>query len=573
VLATVLAALTAVAIGVAVHAADALEQTELRSLDLRFEILGPPTVDTSGIAVVSLDGVSDEVLDERYGDSGRHLIDARLIDRLRRAKTRVIAYDFELTERGGRPRDDKAMRAAIRRAPKILLAASTGNHRVLGGPDAVAALGARVGHSGFPKDADGAVRRMIYRLEGLPTFAVAVAEAARGQPLDPEQLADGAPIAFQGGAATVTTHSLVQVLDGRVPGSALRDKVVVVGPGDPALGDFHRTPLDPALPGPELHANAIATALGGFPLSRAPAALDYALVVLLGLAAPLASLRLSAVRMLAFAGLVLVAFLMLAGVAFRAGTVVAVVTPALALLLGAAGAFAVTYMLEIRERRRLRGIFERFVPEDVAERAVSSTAADLRSGGERIEATVMFADLRGFTRFAEGQTPAVVSDALNRYLGGMSEAIREENGTVVSYMGDGIMAVFGAPIEQPDHAARAVSAAREMTGPRLRSFNEWLGSQGLGAPFLMGVGLSTGEVLSGNVGSMDRVEYTALGDTTNVAARLEAMTKKSGHSILMTEATVDQLPGPDGFSVVQVGELKLPGRNAPCAVWTLDGAG
>ena len=285
--------------------------------------------------------------------------------------------------------------------------------------------------------------------------------------------------------------------------------------------------------------------------------------------APAASLRLSALRMFGVGALVLVAFLALAQLLFTAGTVVAVAPSLIALVVGAASAFGVIYIFEIRERRRLRGILARFVPEDVAARAVASTAADLRAGGERLEATVMFADLRGFTRFAEGQSATVVSEALNRYLSGMADAIRGEGGTVVSYMGDGIMAVFGAPTARLDHVERAVAAAREMTGRRLGRFNEWLEQGGLGDPFRMGVGLSTGEVLSGNVGSVDRVEYTAVGDTTNVAARLEAMTKTTGHSILMTEATVDQLPEADDLSPVRVGEMDLPGRTGRCTVWTL----
>ena len=564
----------AVAAGVSGQATGVVERLELRSFDLRFAAFGGPTVDTAGIVIVSFDEESQAALRERYGSSGRRLIDARLIDRLRRARPEVIAYDFQFTEPSERGSDDNALLRAVSRTPGIVLATAEvfrGNHEVLGGPEAVATVPAFVGDSVFPLDADGAARRMVYRPRGLRTFAVAAAEAARGRPLDSAQLAGGAWIAFQGAAGAVRSYSVTRILDGRVPASALRHKVVVVGPGDPALGDVHRTPLDAALPGVELQANAIATALGGFPLSRGPAGLDYALIVLLGLVAPLASLRWSVVRTLTLAAVALVAFVVLAQLAFTAGTVVAVASPVVALLVGTAGAFVVTYILEIRERRRLRGIFARFVPEDVAARAVASTAVDLRSGGERLEATVMFADLRGFTRFAEGLRPAVVSEALNRYLTGMSEAIQDEGGTVVSYMGDGIMAVFGAPTERPDHAARAVAAARAMTGPRLDRFNEWLDQQGLGAPFRMGVGLSTGEVLSGNVGSAERVEYTALGDTTNVAARLEAMTKTTEHSILMTEATVDQLPAAQGLELLQVGKLELPGRTGLCTVWTLDG--
>ena len=128
-------------------------------------------------------------------------------------------------------------------------------------------------------------------------------------------------------------------------------------------------------------------------------------------------------------------------------------------------------------------------------------------------------------------------DVLNHYLAEMSDAIMDHGGTLVSYMGDGIMAVFGAPIEQPDHADRALAAAEEMLTVRLRRFNEWLREQGLGEGFRMGVGLNSGSVMSGQVGSERRIEYTAVGDTTNTAARLEGMTKGTPHQVFIADST------------------------------------
>ena len=119
-------------------------------------------------------------------------------------------------------------------------------------------------------------------------------------------------------------------------------------------------------------------------------------------------------------------------------------------------------------------------------------------------------------------------DVLNRYLGEMSDAIMDQGGTLVSYLGDGIMAVFGAPLAQSDHADRALAAAREMLGVRLPRFNAWLGERGSASRCGMGVGLNSGDVMSGHVGSERRVEYAAVGDTTNLAARLEGMTAEAG---------------------------------------------
>jgi len=185
----------------------------------------------------------------------------------------------------------------------------------------------------------------------------------------------------------------------------------------------------------------------------------------------------------------------------------------------------------------------------------------------RGEATVMFSDLRGFTSFAETLQPEQVIDALNRYLTAMSEAILDHGGTLVAYMGDGIMAVFGAPLQQEDHADRALAAAREML-TQLDGFNAWLRSAELHQGFKMGIGLNTGPVMSGNVGSERRLEYTALGDTTNTAARLEGMTKGTPHQLYVADSTRDALRT-RADDLVEVGDFEVRGRKAKIKLWSL----
>ena len=175
---------------------------------------------------------------------------------------------------------------------------------------------------------------------------------------------------------------------------------------------------------------------------------------------------------------------------------------------------------------------------------LSQTGEGLRLGGERRIATVLFSDLRGFTSYAETLPPATVISVLNRYLTLMSDVILDNGGTLVAYMGDGIMAVFGAPIEMDDHADRALRTARHMTGPALQEFNQWMRDQGVGEGFRMGVGLMSGEVMSGNVGSERRLEYTAIGDTTNTAARLEGMTKGQPYMVFVSGTTVKMAQRP-----------------------------
>jgi adenylate cyclase len=221
------------------------------------------------------------------------------------------------------------------------------------------------------------------------------------------------------------------------------------------------------------------------------------------------------------------------------------------------------------ERQRVRDVFSRFVPEPVVDEVLRRTDDDLRLRGERVTGTVLFGDLRGFTSFAETIPADEVIEVLNDYLSRMSDAILDSGGTLVAYQGDGIMAVFGAPIETDDHADRALAAARDMLGKHLPRFNRNLKANGLGDGFRMGIGLNSGPLMSGTVGSLRRLEYAAIGDTTNTASRLQAMTKGSPHSLLMAESTRELLRRP-ADDLVFVDEREVPGRRARIRLWTLE---
>ncbi len=216
----------------------------------------------------------------------------------------------------------------------------------------------------------------------------------------------------------------------------------------------------------------------------------------------------------------------------------------------------------------MRYAFSRFVPAGVVDEVLASADENLPLGGVERDRTVLFSDLRGFTSFSETQPAARVIDVVNCYLNEMTEAILDAGGTLISYMGDGIMAIFGAPLEQADHADRAVAAAREMIGPRLERFNEWLAEEGFDHRFAMGVGLNSGTVMAGNVGSEQRIEYTAIGDTTNTASRLEGMTK--GHeAMLFIAASTRERMRSGAEELSHVGEFEVRGRMGTLAVWTI----
>ncbi len=562
-------AVAAAGLSVTAYALDLLRPLELNTVDARYRIRGtraPP----KGVVLVALDPRSLKELGVRPPLA--RSLHARLLERLHTDHPRLIVYDFQFIGHTS-SREDRALVGAISAARPVLL----GTHESGGGALPVPAgereprrLGATVASVGVPTDSDGKIRRMLYAPIELKSLDVAAAEVATGKPVSERHFPDNtAWIDYRGPPGTVRTYSFSDVLAGRVPRGAFANKIVVVGPTDPIEKDVFPTPMsDNVMAGPEIHVNAIATILGGFPLVPVAGAIDVLLILLFAALPPLAALRRSALVTLAVSAGALAVLALGSQLAFDSGRIVAVTYPALGLVLAATGSVAVDYFGERRERRHMRVLFSRFVPAEVVDDVIERADEDLRLGGVRREGTVMFTDLRGFTTFSESLEPERVVEVINQYLGEMSDAILGHGGTLVSYMGDGIMALFGAPLEQPDHADRALGAAREMLTTRLPRFNTWLRAQGFDHEFRMGIGLNSGDVMSGNVGSERRLEYTAIGDTTNTAARLEGMTKDAQYDLFVADSTRARMHrAPD--DLVYVDELPIRGKQSTIKVWTL----
>jgi class 3 adenylate cyclase len=221
------------------------------------------------------------------------------------------------------------------------------------------------------------------------------------------------------------------------------------------------------------------------------------------------------------------------------------------------------------ERARVRDMFSRFVPEAVVEKLLAQAHGGLRLGGETLDGTIMFTDLRGFTSFSESRPAEEVIVVINRFLSEQTETIMAHGGTIIAYLGDGIMAAFGAPIEQPDHADRAVRAARELVETRLPTLNEWMRTGGYGEGFRMGIGLNSGPFIAGNVGHERRLEYTAIGDVCNTASRIQELTKGTSHMLLFSEATLESLSSAPR-DVVDAGETTIRGRSTVTRLWSLE---
>jgi adenylate cyclase len=563
-------ALVAATFGVVAHEKDLLRWLELQSVDARFEVRGKEPA-PKGVAVVAVD---DRTFNERPADRWpflrrRH---AKAIDILKAAGARVIVYDVQFTEPSN-PVDDGMLFNSVQRAGNVVLGTSEigpgGTTRILGSDKNVRLARARPASAQYDLDPNGVIRRIPFETDGLETMPVVAYERAYGHPPDRQGFKpDGAWIDFAGPPHTVRTLSFSRLLAHRFPRDFFRGRIVVVGATAPSLQDVHPTSSSgrDEMSGPEVQASAIHTLQEGIPLRSVPDWVDLLLIVLMSLLAPIAGIRLGLLWVTVVALIGIGAFLIGAQIAFENGHVLAVTYPIASAVLATIGVVGIRYFTEVRERRRTRTAFARFVPAAVVDRVLEHTEDGLRLGGEEVLGTVLFSDIRGFTTFSESHHAGEVIEILNHYLTEMTDAIMGHGGTLIAYLGDGIIAIFGAPLEQADHADRALAAAQEMLGPRMTTFNEWLRERGIEKPFETGIGINSGLFMAGNVGSQDRLEYTVIGDTVNTAARMEGLTKGTGHSMFIAESTRFMLLG-EPPPMRYVGEFEIRGRAGKMKIW------
>lgn len=552
------------------QATNALERFELSTVNKRFDArgsAGPP----EDVVLVAIDEYTFTLPPKPQWpfDRADH---ATVIRNLLAAGASVIAYDVQFTEEGPDAESDQDLANAVEEANGRIVLASTevranGETEIFGGGESLASTKAVPAFSAFPQDSDSKVRRLERDKNGLVHFDIAAARLASGRDIKAPDYYNW--IDFPGPPGTVRTLSFVDVKNNRFEATDVKGKTVVVGATANVLQDYHGTSSSGGslMAGPEIHVAGISTALAGFPLRSAPGWVNILAVIVLGLLAPVAGLRLRVVPALLIGAAGIAVLLVGSQVLFeREGLINNVAYPLIAGIAAMLVTGVVHGLTTAFEREQARDAFARFVPEAVVDQVLAD-AEGVRLGGVRGEATVMFSDLRGFTSFSETLEPERVIESLNRYLTEMSEAILDHGGTLVAYMGDGIMAVFGAPLKQEDHADRALEAARDMLA-RMDGFNGWLREQELHDGFKMGIGLNSGPVMSGNVGSERRLEYTALGDTTNTAARLEGMTKGTPHQLYISETTRQALTRP-ADDLVEVGEAEVRGRKAKVKLWSL----
>ncbi len=452
-----------------------------------------------------------------------------------------------------------------------------------------------LGHNVMLVDEDGPVRQVIpfVRRDGvfLPSFGIAAAQMAMGVKSDTIRLEadhlvigttrlpapvveiprfedqEGPPergrralIRYRGPAVlpdgrtpTYPSYSFYdlfyseqQLLEGQAPlvrPDTFKDRLVFVGATAVGLKDVFQVPLGNtgAMAGPHIHANVADMVLSGRVIHRLPPWLCVLVALLVSVGARLAVLPARATTGLS-AAVALLAGVHLAGVwAFGRGLWVPLVPSTLGWILAAGGGFAYQYVVEGREKRQVRGLFSRYLSRDVYEQVLANPAlAEL--GGKRRQMSVLFSDMRGFTTLSESGDPEALVQQLNEYFTRMVDVVFEHRGTLDKFVGDMVMALFGAPLDDEDHAEHAVATAVAMVKALDELNRDWAAR---GRPTLgIGIGINSGEMIAGTIGSRQVRSYTVIGDAVNLGARLESLNKEYRTSIIISDATRRQLRSP-----------------------------
>ncbi|MBW1680043.1 MAG: adenylate/guanylate cyclase domain-containing protein [Deltaproteobacteria bacterium] len=378
-------------------------------------------------------------------------------------------------------------------------------------------------------------------------------------------------INYLGPPKTFPHYSISDILAGKLPPGTFRDKIVLVGATALGIYDLRNTPFSPIYPGLEVHATVIDNILNERYLKRPKWTSLYDIMALafLGLVTGLVIPRLSAVKGAFFAlGLFLLHIFVTRWLFIRAGIWINMVYPLLALTLTYVILAVYHYITEERERKKIRGAFSYYVSSSVVNEVLKDPER-LKLGGDKKELTVLFSDIRGFTTISEGMTPEELVQLLNEYLTVMTDVVFKYDGTLDKYIGDAIMAIYGAPFEQPNHAASACHSALEMMA-RLKELNEKWIDEGK-TPLDIGIGINTGMMMVGNMGSEQRFDYTVMGDAVNLGSRLEGANKNYRTHILISESTYERVR--DEFVCMEVDSVRVKGRTRPVKIYQLHAHG
>ncbi|PJB28930.1 hypothetical protein CO111_00260 [Candidatus Desantisbacteria bacterium CG_4_9_14_3_um_filter_50_7] len=603
--------------------ADLFGVLRLKGIDFYFTIR-PQITPRSDIVIVTIDDMSIKELGVWPWPRRYH---AEVLDFLTRAKAKVVGFDILFADNAPDPEDDRLLIDAARKAKNVYFAmffspqkrkraetkkvsivvttekekaveeflprfavtrlgtsdTPTGGQEVTIPITDLSKCSKGIGNINYEPDEDGVIRygQLIVGYKGnyYPALSLCLAAGSMGLSIDQIKVGryiklkdDIVPISRQGKILVnyvgpfdkFKTIPYYRVLTGEMPESAFKDKIVLVGSTATGVYDLRVTPFSANFPGVGVHANIINSILTRKYIRALPPVLGLMFVIGFGLLLGYALPRLSPLLKAVFAAS-LFAVLVTTGVVFFNNNIyMDIVYPGMAVLFSYFTISLYLFIAEEREKREVKGAFSKYVNPEVMEEILSAPEK-LQLGGTKKKLTILFADVRGFTPISEKLQPEEVVSLLNECLTEMADAIFKHEGTLDKFIGDAVLAFFGAPVEHTDDPQRAVRTAWEMQ-QRIDVVNKRRegGTHGL---LKIGIGINTGDVVVGNVGSHRRMDYTVIGDNVNLGQRLEDTA--GGGQILISESTYELVK--DIVDAVKLEPIKVKGRVQPVQIYEIHG--
>lgn len=539
-----------------------------------------PRMVTSDIVIV---GIDDQSLSELGRWPWNRSIHGRVLEHIDKGGPKAIGMDVLLLEEAKEDATFIESLSKLSQKPVLACYASLDDYaekgrieaRELNKPIASLLPYVDLAHINTLPDDDGMVRRTVLgigdRGEEIPSFARLIFKKAflREQSLAPDSWSR-AFIRYAGRASSFEILPYYMVENAEIESEYFRDKIVLIGVTAIGLADdYYFTPIDRSYPmyGIEVHANIIAQMMEGLSWERLPELFEIALIFLLSLLSILTfrRLRLSygIFSLLCFMAL----YILLADLLSmqERGYILSLIYPLSSLVLVFVVYNLARYIQESLEKKRVTAVFTKYMEPRLVNKLLEGGQAALSLGGEKKLISILFVDIRGFTTMSEHLEPSEVVNILNEYLNLCAEAIFKYEGVLDKYIGDAAMALFGSLLDDEDHAFKAVQTALYMQKGASELSKRLEEKYGRSVSF--GVGVNTGYAIVGNIGASHRLDYTAIGDAVNTAARLESNAKAG--QILISKSTFERVE--TRIEVRSMGPLKVKGKEAEIEVFEVMG--
>lgn len=562
-----------------------LEAFESKTYDLRFRDMRGAIPLEPSIGIIAIDDKSIAELGRYPWNRAQY---ARLLDRLKTAQAKAVLFDAFFPEREDKA-NDQAFASATKRSGNVVLAAlfEYGKDGQVKGvtrslPELEgAAFG--VGNINFLPEDDGVNRRspLLIEFDGelTPSLGMMAAMLAMGE--QKYEVGGGEVVIgerhipvgenhvmwvnFTGPPAGYPRYSFTDVVNGRIPPEQLKDKILFLGATAPGIYDMRVTPFHGNTPGVEVHATIADNIISGRFIRQggSEALLDLVFIILLGASAYFLTTRLRLYGAIPATAILLAAYVWFAYYMFNDGHWINIIYPTLSAILALLVGGSFRYLVLERSAREMRSMFSSYLSPKLVSRLEKDPDA-AKIGGDNKEVTVLFTDIKSFTTFSESHPPQEVVSRLNEYLGAMVQVIEKHDGTIDKFIGDGIMAYWGAPLPQPDHAILALRCITSMA-ERMHELREKWEKEGVEAFSIRG-GIQSGEVVAGNVGfAGKKMEYTVIGDTVNQAARLEGTAKYYGITYLVGENAYKLTAA--NFRFRELDKIRVVGKHLPVTIY------